>query len=91
MLNYFNLFVNEDIEHYAFYGMNNFCTKKSWPQTSSLSPKVAEVKRKKTWLSFYFRDMDTSAIQNTDSINGKLPEGDYTEEELETLYIGTPS
>ena len=33
----------------------------------------------------------TSTIHYTDSINDKLPEGEYTEEELETLYMGTPS
>ena len=32
-----------------------------------------------------------SATHYTDSINENLPEGEYTEEELETLYMGTPS
>ena len=42
---------------------------------------VVEGKRAKT----------TSAIHSTDSLDDKLLEYEYTEEELETLYIGTPS
>ena len=33
----------------------------------------------------------TSTVHYTDSIDDHLPEGEYTEEELETLYMGTPS
>ena len=37
------------------------------------------------------RAKTTSPIYYTDLINDKLPKGEYTEEELETLYMETPS